>query len=601
MLMKTATRFVILIPVCLALNARGGSLPPAPPFSVWPVDSMEKVFKDTPAPASPAAAMSLDAARNEVISGQAVVRCPVALDKLVCSVSPLLVDTQSAQIPSPQIRFVGYVPVQRGDSPHFSLRERPCDYPDPLLEVPPVTVPANTTQPIWLTIHVPSNAVPGLYRGSIVIEASANGRLQHVSLPLQVRVYAATLPRKRTLSVSNWSWFDTPEVAALCGVKEVFSEPYWKLMEAVAADMAAHRQTSILTPTVAWTWKRDDPLTARDLITCTIGKNGQLAFDFSLFDRWVRLFRAAGVDGLIEGGTLAKSKRHDKVFRTIIWKIDQGKAVKDNVDSTSPACEAFLAAYLPALQAHLQAQGWLTNYVQHVMDEPNGMRKAVYVKVAGYVRKYAPKLRILDAVQFTDLVGSIDVWAPTLPCFIREQRFFAERRAKGEEVWFYTCLIPAGPASLNRFVEYPLTRVRLLHWLNYAGGATGYLHWGYNWWIGRTNPMEGKWLLEPGDEWSVYPKPDGVLDSIRTEAMLEGIQDYELLQLLASKDHKAADALCASLVRIPSPTADSRSAIEARQQRPPVGEMGSKGYEFDDSVTALRTARRALLTALSTR
>jgi len=74
----------------------------------------------------------------------------------------------------------------------------------------------------------------------------------------------------------------------------------------------------------------------------------------------------------------------------------------------------------------------------------------------------------------------------------------------------------------------------------------------------------------------VYPGKGDVLDSIRSEAMLEGIQDYELLGLLACRDRAAAEAIVRKLVWLP--------------------EAG--GVAFDETVDRLREARRLLLEAL---
>ncbi len=38
---------------------------------------------------------------------------------------------------------------------------------------------------------------------------------------------------------------------------------------------------------------------------------------------------------------------------------------------------------------------------------------------------------------------------------------------------------PAG-RHLNRFIDYPLLKVRLLHWFNFRHNLTGFLHWGGN-------------------------------------------------------------------------------------------------------------------------
>jgi len=92
--------------------------------------------------------------------------------------------------------------------------------------------------------------------------------------------------------------------------------------------------------------------------------------------------------------------------------------------------------------------------------------------------------------------------------------------------------------------------VRLLPWVNYRYGLTGYLHWGGNFWTDR--PFEnlqpdwgGGFVLPAGDNAIVYPDPehDGVLVSMRLEVMREGIEDYELLMESARHAPAGTDAL----------------------------------------------------------
>jgi hypothetical protein len=44
---------------------------------------------------------------------------------------------------------------------------------DPLLEVPAVNVAANLVQPVWLTLQLPSGAAPGIYSGSLTVQATS--------------------------------------------------------------------------------------------------------------------------------------------------------------------------------------------------------------------------------------------------------------------------------------------------------------------------------------------------------------------------------------------------------------------------------------------
>src|SRR5690606_1352327 len=82
--------------------------------------------------------------------------------------------------------------------------------------------------------------------------------------------------------------------------------------------------------------------------------------------------------------------------------------------------------------------------------------------------------------------------------------------------WFYTCLWPKGNYA-NRFIDLPLIKTRLIHWINHKYAIDGYLHWGFNWWTEEPfaettfiNDTGGN-LLPGGDSWIVYP---GYLSSI---------------------------------------------------------------------------------------
>jgi hypothetical protein len=329
--------------------------------------------------------------------------------------------------------------------------------------------------------------------------------------------------------------------------------------------MAAHRQNVI----------KVDPL---GLAEFTPGPDGGLRVDFSRFDQLVQIFVDEGVAGRIEGADLATRKpgapgqdifRNPFVVR--VKAVEGGKVVERLAPPESPEAQKFCAWYLPALVAHLREKKWLDRYMQHVADEVMNPQLPTYRAVAALVRKHAPGVKIVEAIfePKEALVGMVDVWVPKTPFW--EPRFFGARQKAGEEVWLYTCWDPNGKRDLNRFIEYPLTRTRLLHWLNYATGTSGYLHWGWDH-LNRYRPEAVSFKYTPGDEWLIYPGKGAVLDSIRSEAMLEGIQDYELLKVLARRDRAAADRICHLLVR-------------------------SRG-DFQDGAAELRSARRELLEAV---
>jgi hypothetical protein len=171
-------------------------------------------------------------------------------------------------------------------------------------------------------------------------------------------------------------------------------------------------------------------------------------------------------------------------------------------------------------------------YMQHVADEPTGANAASYIRIAEFVKKHLPGIPVIEACMHSQLANTIDIWTPILDQYHGEYAFYRERQAAGDEVWFYTCTGPQGNYA-NRFLEQPLIQTRLLHWINYRYGATGYLHWGFNWWHLNTiddSAAASNW--PGGDAWIVYPADGTVYSSIRLAAMRDGIADYELLKLL---------------------------------------------------------------------
>ncbi len=146
-------------------------------------------------------------------------------------------------------------------------------------------------------------------------------------------------------------------------------------------------------------------------------------------------------------------------------------------------------------------------------------------------------------------------WVPQLGRFDDQMPLLKQRIGDGHAVWFYTCLYPQ-KRHLNRLMDLPLIKVRLLQWLDFRYGFTGFLHWGGDYWTPKpqldTQPVidDNAELLPSGDAFIVYPDREHltVRSSIRFEAMRESIEDYEMLRALAARDRDAADQICASAV-----------------------------------------------------
>ncbi|MDO8587466.1 MAG: DUF6067 family protein [Armatimonadota bacterium] len=507
-------------------------------FEVWVLDPLVKALPGAEKPAGSPQTVTINAVRNEFESAQIVVLAKSDIRKLTVSV----LGSNDLKVTA---NFIGLVPVRKGtpETPtEHLIVNAPAEVPDPLLAKRSVSVSEGKVQPIWLTVYVPKDAKPGKY----TVDVQVKGDRDMISVPLTINVSPVTLPDERTLYVTNWFFADP--IARAHGLTK-WSEPFWKILETYAQFMADHRQNVASTPVF-------------ELVKPDRDHRGRLAFDFSDFDRWVELFRKVGIV-TIEGHPATPDQEN-----SIAYSPESGE--KPEQDALA-RYQRFTSRFFPALQKHLEEKGWLDSYVQHIRDEPVAATAAEYKKMASFVRQYAPKIRIIEASMCTEVAGAIDVWVVQPPHYESAVGFLDARRKAGEDVWFYTCCGPRGK-YMNRFIDFPLLDVRLLHWANFKYGLTGYLHWGYNFWRGDPfNDLEPEWVgqpyLPPGDTHIIYPGLRGPLSSIRLEAMRDGIEDYELLKLLEKKNPKEAKGICDSVVKSFSEYTLDTSVFRAARSR----------------------------------
>jgi glycosyl hydrolase family 123 len=505
---------------------------------IWSVDSLTKVFLNDPAGTRALATSDFLAARGQHLSIQFAIRSREAIKNLSAEVISMK-SGKGDLTGNVTVRHVGYVVVgsHTDDTPADELiGEAPGWYPDPLWNFP-MDLDGNRTHSIWITLAVPVDAVPGIYRGSLVIRAQKTVLARQ---PFSVRVLAATVPEARTLKVTNW--FNVGDAASRQFYEAPqFSDAWWSVVENMGKVMADHRQNVVITPLM-------------DLITPHV-EGGVLTYDFSNFDRWVQTFQRAGVIGYIEGSHLLdRAGSYDAALAAHAFVIENGKVSRQQLSPDDPKFEAYLTSFLVALNSHLTEKNWKSIYYQHILDEPHGAEPPYYARVAELVHHNLPGVLTMDAIDASDikeeLKSNCDVWVPQLGRFDDQMDIIRDRMQTGHNVWFYTCLFP-NKRYLNRLMDYPLLKVRLLHWLNFRYGFTGFLHWGWNFWtpepVKDTQPVidANTQLLPAGDAFIVYPDRAGksVYSSLRLEAMREGIEDYELLQQLRRKSPAAAEQL----------------------------------------------------------
>lgn len=331
---------------------------------------------------------------------------------------------------------------------------------------------------------------------------------------------------EQTLAYTNWF---SPSIIAEKHGLELWSEPFWDMLARYAALMHRGRQNTFW---VRWADMFEERELQRERLV-----------------RYVETFRASGLFW-IEGAPIARRPEGD-------WSKDWLWLPLADLPATGEEGSAAVAALWGEVWELAGEHGWRETWLQHVSDEPTDVNAADYAKLAGILRAAMPGVKIIEATMCVEVAGAVDVWCPQVQEYQKRRDFFEERRAAGDELWVYTCLVPGGP-WLNRLLDQERLRQVYIGWAAAKYDLGGFLHWGFNHY--KADPFEQSVVDHPampnttnklpaGDTHVVYPGPDGPWSSQRFEAHRIGLEDRELLELLKGKDAAAAEELIARVFR----------------------------------------------------
>ncbi|GAB3953964.1 hypothetical protein GCM10029976_095250 [Kribbella albertanoniae] len=520
-----------------SVQPASGTLP-----QLWTESALTSVFPGSGRSGTAGTGVSLLAARNEYESAQVVLRSPGTFT--VNSVELPALASTSHQIPATDLRyrFVGNIHLPHNSSGIVGpVANAPGLFPEYLHNDTHRTVPSNTTQSISLTVRVPKETPAGIYRGTARVLTSAGT----LTVPVQVEVVNVTVPDpdNSALSYSNYTYMfgfenSADDIERIYNLKK-YSTGWWALMEKFAADLKEHRINTQWVPTM-------------DLLLnggSTVQPNGEIDFRWERFDEVVSFLISRGVaQRLLSENVLAKD---GDSYR--IWGLRRSgdRTVIDRIGYDTAEGKAFVAKYLDALREHLTAKGWYSRWTMNLGDEPwtndqlDTMRRVYDEQLAPRmpgVRVSSPHAELRPETK-TTYAGRVKILVPLLSVYEDNQTFYQTRKAAGDEIWTYICVLPQGE-YYNRFIDLPAARLRLMNWYNFGQGVTGTLHWAYNNWH---EPQTG--ISTPGDVAIVYPDPEHgtIMGSLRHDTMRDGAEDYELLALLAKRDPAAARALTTAL------------------------------------------------------
>lgn len=484
-----------------------------PPFELFCVSDLVKIFEDGYNLPGKTKSIDVFGIRGEVLSAQLVLHAQADLQDVQVMVGSLSSVDQHATIPARNIsyNFVRSVPLKvntdiaRGES---LLRKAPALFPDYLSDNKSISLKKNLYQSIWLTIQIPKDALPGSYSGTVKVVAGKASR----SVDIRLSVYPLTMPERSNLYTTNWYQMSNK----YHDFQKPFDDKFFKLIEVYANNMASHRQNVMRVELNSISARRD--------------KNKDMHFDFSNYDRWVDIFDKTGAMARIETGFIAHFETGDWDDTKIVLKDFD---VNDETSGTMIKMkgEIYLPQFLPVFEKHLKEKGWLQKTLFHISDEPCNHNVISWREASDFVHRHAPSLRRIDAIEGTYFDDRLEVWVPKLDELTNWWDTYKKRQSEGNELWYYMAM--STTTYPNRFIDSPLIETRILHWLNYRFGITGYLHYGYNQWS-TDDPYTQ--MCQPqygiGADCLVYPKKTGIVNSIRLEQERNSLSDFEYFWLL---------------------------------------------------------------------
>ncbi len=474
--------------------------------------------------------------RNERVNGQFVVWSAEGEKQLRLEPGDLV--SSAGRIPAAAVRgrFVRYVRASLIKGDRVIVPEQfvgDCLDDAATTDTGWLDLPKNGFRPVWVTVTVPRDAAPGLYRGTFAVKAFGGKRLE---FPVELEVRAESLADPK-----DWSFFldlwQHPWAVARYHHVVPFSAAHFARLEPLLKELASGGQKTVTATITDLPWDHQNFDAYRTMVEHVRGADGSWTHDYAIFDSWVAFALKCGLGPQIHCYTMAS-------WGNIVYYVDgsTGDRLAVELKAGTPEHEAFWGPFLEDFSRHLAAKGWL-DQTFIALDErtPEELQASV-----DCVKRHAPRLRVAmagnkppSAFEGIEVHNYSSAMSCMTPKFLAEA---SDRRAKGFVTTYYIC---CGPLRPNTFTTSPLEEARWLGLFASAKGLDGMLRWAaFNW---PRDPLadstfpghRGKGSWRPGDTYLLYP--DGRA-SARWETFRDSVENFEKIRQLRAAG-KATAAL----------------------------------------------------------
>lgn len=441
-----------------------------------------------------------------------------------------------------KLHNVSYVPVvnpvQYDSLDDNYISTRPGLYPDvltPLSSHGSFFIHRGTLDSLWIEINIPKDCQALVGEGSLTVTlVRADNGAAVATQTVDITVIGASLPEQRLIFTQ---WFYADCIADVHGV-EMFSERHFELISRYIEVAVKNGINMILTP--VFTPPLDTEV-GGERPTCQLvevykSERGY-RFGYKLLDRWLDMCNALGVK-YFEISHLFTQWGATHAPKIMAYVDGEYKRIFGwDTDAHGEEYSYFLKSFLRSFIKHMKRRGEDNRLYFHISDEPNERQLADYKMSKHIVSRLLKDYPIIDALSSFDFYKAGVVKRP-VPANNHIEPFL---EAGVPDLWTYYCCTQSKNVS-NRFIAMPSCRTRSIGMQMYKYGICGFLHWGYNFYYNRyslnlINPYletSGEKWVPAGDTHSVYPAPDGCLESIRLLVFYEAITDMRAMELCES-------------------------------------------------------------------
>jgi glycosyl hydrolase family 123 len=373
-----------------------------------------------------------------------------------------------------------------------------------------------TNQPLYLQVAVPPDAQPGGYRATVTV--TADGKV--TAIPVSIRVFDVHLPAPSSAAGNLLTAFHVVPESYVTKVDQLYQLGSNAARSAANAKLFAFLASYRISPAG---WGFGEPRS----------KSG-----YASSAKW----------WLDASGNMVKESPSS--FSTLRIPISNQRAgVGNRIAGISPFELDPWCDYLRAVRSFWEAHGWLDGRVSYLytLDEPGlaGMRIVAQQSEVGHRCWPGSKMLVTGNPTIPNRFlwdnkggDDVDIWTVLSRRYYgryQDQRAnfgpIAQARRAGKMIWSSTY------TGVDRSPGYnaaePLSNPRMFLLWNalegiqgtlYAQGLTSYT---------KGNPLDA--VVANGESVLVYPGADGPIASARLEQIRDGIEDWDVLDLVRGK------------------------------------------------------------------